>query len=165
MAGVEFTKIMKKSRYEVKIFWIYIAASMLIFLELPQKLSWLNFTPLVVVILWNATFSSDYPNLGIVWILGLMLDLLVGRYIGVHCLLMLVSIYGLDSFRKHIINCGFIQRAGVIFINLILYQLVIFFTQNSFDQYFRIGEIIEAAMIGILIWSILEWLLPSSRYR
>ena len=150
--------------------WWFIGITLFIALILsimPLPLELKAFRPdwLALVLIYWTMALPHRVNVGVAWILGFALDILLGTILGVHALAMSLVIYiSANNFQK-LRNFSIWQQASIIFIFLILYHFVIFWTNRFLiDVSFSI-EYLYPALTSSLFWLWLFSVLRGYRRR
>ncbi len=148
--------------------WWFIGITLLIALILsimPLPLELKAFRPdwlALVIIYWTMALPHKV-NIGVAWILGFVLDILLGTVLGVHALAMSLIIYITGSNFQKLRNFSLLQQAAIIFVFLVLYHFVIFWANRFLIKVDFSIEYLYPALTSSLFWL---WLFPVLRgYR
>lgn len=148
--------------------WWYISLSILVALILsimPLPLlikSWRPDWALLVVMYWIIALPHRV-NIGTAWIVGFLLDILLGTVLGVHALACaIVALVTASNFQK-LRNFSLWQQSALITVFLFLYHFVLFWINRFLiDVDFSPDFIYPAITSGVFWW----WLFPVLRaYR
>jgi rod shape-determining protein MreD len=102
-------------------------------------------------------------NVGVAFITGLILDILLGTSMGVHSFALCLSIYVLAANYQRLRNYSVWQQSIIIGILSALYNLVIFWLQHLLtDIYFRL-DYLWPVVSSVVMWPWLFWLLRKVR--
>ena len=102
-------------------------------------------------------------NVGVAFIVGLVLDLLLGTSIGVHSFAMSLSVFVLAANYQRLRNYSVWQQAIVIGILCALYNLVVFWLMHLLtDMYFMLTYM-WPVITSMVIWPWIFWLLRRVR--
>ena len=99
-------------------------------------------------------------NVGVAFINGLVLDILLGTNLGVHSFAMTICIFVLAANYQRLRNYSLLQQALVIGILAALYHLVIFWLQHLLTDIYFLFEYLKPVATSMLIWL---WLFPLVR--
>lgn len=148
--------------------WWFILITILLALVLsimPLPLAIKAFRPdwLVLVILYWTIALPHRVNIGTAWVVGFMLDILLGTVLGVHALALSVVIYVAGTNFQRLRNFSLWQQAAIIGVFLTLYHLVIFWLNRYLVDVSFSVEHFYPAFTSALFWL---WLFPVMRgYR
>ena len=99
-------------------------------------------------------------NVGVAFINGLVLDILLGTSLGVHSFAMTICIFVLAANYQRLRNYSLLQQALVIGILAALYHLLIFWLQHLLTDIYFLFEYLKPVATSMLIWL---WLFPLLR--
>ncbi|APE04557.1 MULTISPECIES: rod shape-determining protein MreD [Alteromonas] len=117
---------------------------------------------LVVLAYWSMALPSRV-NVGVAFITGVAMDILVGTTLGIHSLGLSVSIYILAANYQRLRNYSVWQQAIIIGLLSSLYHLVTFWVQHILtDIYFQI-DYLWPVIASMVIWPWVFWLLRRTR--
>ena len=138
------------------IFFSFLISLMLSVLPFPVGLQWIwpAWVPLVLIY-WCMTFP-DRVGLGIAWIIGLLLDLLQGSYLGVNALALLVVAYATHLLYRRLRMYRLLQQALVILFLVTLNQLISQWPQGFSGFNIRDLMFLIPSLASALVW---PWLL------
>lgn len=140
-------------------------AFILTIVPLPDWLVW--YRPawvLMVLVFW--VLAEPY-RFGIfaAFIVGLLLDLLTGTYLGMHAFTLTLVIYFFVRFQTQIRSFPAIQKIGVIFLAIVLYvglqqmlYAILGASQHSYQSWGIIGT-------TLLFWPIVNFMLQGLQHR
>ncbi len=103
-------------------------------LPLPYWAIW--FRPdwvLLVVIYWTLT-CPDEVGVGIAWLVGFLLDILLASMLGEHALALSLVAYFCAKFHLRVNLLSFWRKVTVIFLLILLYKSVLFWVQGAIGQ-------------------------------
>lgn len=116
----------------------------------------------VVLAYWSMALPSRV-NVGVAFITGVAMDILVGTTLGIHSLGLSVSIYILAANYQRLRNYSVWQQAIIIGLLSSLYHLVTFWVQHILtDIYFQI-DYLWPVIASMVIWPWVFWLLRRTR--
>lgn len=101
-----------------------LCALLLTFVPMPEWTVWIR--PLWVPLVF-CFWAQNYPDqvgVGLAWILGLLMDLMLGTLLGVHALLLSLFAFVIAKFHKRWRVFPSVQQAAVIFILMLLYLCI-----------------------------------------
>ncbi len=106
------------------LFLTLLGAMLLTFVPLPEWTVWVRplWVPLVFCF-WAQSFPEQV-GVGLAWILGLLMDLMLGTLLGVHAFLLSLFAFIIAKFHKRWRVFPSLQQAAVIFILMLLYLFI-----------------------------------------
>ena len=143
---------------------VYGIAVVFLFIDLPQAWFWIRPLPLLATIFYHALFVSKSLNLFMVWLLGLLLDLLMGAYLGENGVALVLSVFSLVAFRKNIVTMGNLKILSIIFSTFLGYQMIVFMMRPYAGGPFIGWIVLKVALVGALVWLAI-WIILSSKKK
>ncbi|WP_269518453.1 rod shape-determining protein MreD [Alteromonas sp. BMJM2] len=117
---------------------------------------------LVVLAYWSMALPNRV-NVGVAFITGVAMDILVGTTLGIHSLGLSVSIYILAANYQRLRNYSVWQQAIIIGLLSSLYHLMTFWVQHLLtDIYFQFDYLWPVAA-SMVLWPWVFWLLRKTR--
>lgn len=117
---------------------------------------------LLVLSYWTLALPHRV-NIGVAFVNGLILDVLLGSSLGVHSFAMCVSIYVLAANYQRLRNYSLWQQAIVIGIMSAFYNLVVFWLQHLLTDVYFLITYMWPVVSSMIIWPWLFWLLRKLR--
>lgn len=119
---------------------------------------------LLIMIYWAMALPHRY-NILTAWVLGTVLDVLLGSYLGIRSLTFSLVIYVIVLNYQKLRNFSIWQQALIIAFLLLLYHLLIYWMQFViFRSEFQVQQLLPV-LSGTLIWPWIYWLLRRLRRR
>lgn len=150
--------------------WWFINISILVSLVLsimPLPIELRPFWPdwaALIVIYW-AMALPHRVNIGTAWIVGFLLDILLGTILGVHALALAIVTFVVSSNFQKLRNFSVWQQSFLIGVFLVLYHIIVFWVNRFLLNLNFSIEYIMPALSGALLWLWLFPLLRSFRRR
>ncbi|WP_032094813.1 MULTISPECIES: rod shape-determining protein MreD [unclassified Alteromonas] len=117
---------------------------------------------LVVLAYWSMALPNRV-NVGVAFITGVAMDILMGTTLGIHSLGLSVSIYILAANYQRLRNYSVWQQAIIIGLLSSLYHLLTFWVQHLLtDIYFQVDYLWPVAA-SMVLWPWVFWLLRKTR--
>ena len=136
----------------VAIFMSLIAALMLTLLPIPAWAVWLRPAwVLMVLIYWTMTVPYRV-NIGVAFIVGLIMDLLTGTLLGEHALALTIVIYFVSRLYMRLRMYPLMQQGFSVLIFVLLYQFILFCTQGFIDELPQSRLYWMSALTSTLLW-------------
>ncbi|MEP7705236.1 rod shape-determining protein MreD [Paraglaciecola sp. 25GB23A] len=117
---------------------------------------------LLVLSYWTLALPHRV-NIGVAFINGLVLDILLGSSLGVHSFAMCVSIYVLAANYQRLRNYSVWQQAIVIGVTSAFYNLIVFWLQHLLTDVYFLFTYMWPVVSSMVIWPWLFWLLRKLR--
>ena len=150
--------------------WWFINISILIALVLsimPLPIEIRPFWPdwaALIVIYW-AMALPHRVSIGTAWIVGFLLDILLGTILGVHALALAIVTFVVSSNFQKLRNFSVWQQSFLIGVFLVLYHIIVFWVNRFLLSLNFSIEYIMPALSGAVLWLWLFPLLRSFRRR
>nr|WP_232367644.1 rod shape-determining protein MreD [Alteromonas pelagimontana] len=117
---------------------------------------------LIVLAYWTMALPNRV-NVGVAFITGLAMDILLGTALGIHSFALSVSVYVLAANYQRLRNYSVWQQAVIIGLLSSLYHLVLFWLQHLLtDIPFQFGYL-WPVITSMLLWPWMFWLLRKAR--
>ncbi|MEO9944925.1 MAG: rod shape-determining protein MreD [Paraglaciecola sp.] len=117
---------------------------------------------LLVLSYW-ALALPNRVSVGVAFITGLILDILLGTSMGIHSFAMCLCIYILAANYQRLRNYSVWQQSTIIGIMSALYNLVVFWFQHLLTDIYFLFEYLWPVASSMIIWPWLFWLLRKIR--
>ncbi|MCW8864972.1 MAG: rod shape-determining protein MreD [Colwellia sp.] len=121
---------------------------------MPLPLSVDVFRPdwvLIVLIYWTMALPGRV-NIITAWVMGLLLDVLLGSVLGVHAAAMAVAIYIVAENFQKIRNFSISQQALITGVLAALYHLVVFWLQRFLIDVTFLTSYLYPVITSIVLW-------------
>lgn len=142
----------------------FIAALLLTLLPMPEWAIWLHPAwVLLVLTYWN--INTPYQiNIGVVWLLGIFLDVLAGSLLGEHALALTIVSYFVIRSHARIRMFSLLQQGLCVLLFVFLYQLIIYCVQGFIGDLPQSKLYWMSSIVSMLIW---PWMVSilSNLYR
>ena len=106
---------------------------------------------LLVLAYWTLALPNRV-NVGVAFLNGLILDILLGTALGIHSFAMCITIFVLAANYQRLRNYSVWQQAVVIGILASLYHLVVFWLQHLRTDIYFIFTYLWPVLTSMLIW-------------
>jgi len=117
---------------------------------------------LIVLAYWSMALPHRV-NVGVAFLTGIAVDILVGTTLGIHSLSLSISVYVLVANYQRLRNYSVWQQAIIIGLLSSLYHLVTFWVQHLLtDIYFQL-DYLWPVLTSMLLWPWVFWLLRRTR--
>lgn len=117
---------------------------------------------LLVLSYWTLALPNRV-NVGVAFINGLILDILLGTSLGVHSFAMCISIYVLAANYQRLRNYSVWQQAVAIGVMSAFYNLIVFWLQHLLTDIYFLITYMWPVLSSMVIWPWLFWLLRKLR--
>ncbi len=150
--------------------WWFINISILVALILsimPLPIAIRPFWPdwaALIVIYW-AMALPHRVNIGTAWVVGFLLDILLGTILGVHALALAIVTFVVSSNFQKLRNFSVWQQSFLIGVFLVLYHIIVFWVNRFLLNLNFSIDYIMPAISGAVLWLWLFPLLRSFRRR
>ncbi|MGE6435593.1 rod shape-determining protein MreD [Shewanella baltica] len=117
---------------------------------------------LMIVLYWSIALPHRY-NILTAWLLGLVLDILLGATLGVRSLAMSLVIYVAILHCQRLRNFPKWQQSLVIMLLICMYHLVIYWVEFVMQEAVFDTDLFLPAISGLVIWPWIFWILRRVR--
>ncbi|NMH59949.1 rod shape-determining protein MreD [Alteromonas ponticola] len=117
---------------------------------------------LIVLAYWSMALPNRV-NVGIAFITGLAMDVLLGTALGIHSFALSISVWVLVANYQRLRNYSVWQQAIVIGLLSALYHLVVFWLQHLLTDIYFLFDYLWPTFTSMLLWPWIFWLLRKSR--
>lgn len=121
---------------------------------MPMPISIDTFRPdwvLVVTMYWAIALPSRV-NVITAWVMGLLLDILLGSILGIHAAAMAITIYIASGNFQKIRNFSLWQQSLVIGVLAALYHLVVFWLQRLLTDVVFLPSYLYPVITSMILW-------------
>jgi len=132
---------------------------------MPMPLNADAFRPdwvLIVLIYWCMALPGRV-NIITAWVMGFLLDVLLGSVLGVHAAAMAISIYIIVENHQKIRNFSIWQQALITGVLAALYHLVVFWLQRFLIDVVFLPSYLYPVVTTIVLWPWVFYLLRKVR--
>ena len=132
---------------------------------MPMPLSADAFRPdwvLIVLIYWCMALPGRV-NIITAWVMGFLLDVLLGSVLGVHAAAMAISIYIIVVNHQKIRNFSILQQALITGVLAAFYHLVVFWLQRFLIDIIFLTSYLYPVVTTIILWPWVFYLLRKVR--
>ena len=132
---------------------------------MPMPLNADAFRPdwvLIVLMYWCMALPGQV-NIITAWVMGFLLDVLLGSVLGVHAAAMAVSIYIVVGNYQKIRNFSIWQQALIIGVLATLYHLVVFWLQRFLSDVTFLASYLYPVVTTVVLWPWVFYLLRKVR--
>ncbi|MCJ8319945.1 MAG: rod shape-determining protein MreD [Colwellia sp.] len=121
---------------------------------MPMPISFDVFRPdwvLVVLLYWSIALPNKV-NVITAWVMGFILDVLLGSTLGVHAAAMAISVYIIVVNFQKVRNFSLWQQAMIIGVSAALYHLLIFWMQRFLSDVVFLPSYLYPVITTIILW-------------
>jgi rod shape-determining protein MreD len=106
---------------------------------------------LMVLIYWSLALPHRV-NVGVAWICGFLLDVLLGTVLGIHAASCAIVIYVAGSNYQKIRNFSVWQQALIVGLLLALHHLLVYWLSHFLSETYFIPEYLYPVLPGVMVW-------------
>jgi len=129
-----------------------LVAMILSILPLPKLAQWLSPHWVVLVMIYWAIALPFRVNVGVAFIVGILLDVLNGTLIGEHALALVIITYFAVKFHTQIRVFPVLQQALIVCGLILIYQACLSWVQSIISQPLGTWWVWLAAFSSMLLW-------------
>ncbi len=140
-----------------------LASLVLQIMPLPMQVDLYRPDWILVVLAYWAMALPHRVNVGVAFLSGLAMDILLGTTLGIHSLGLSISIYILAANYQRLRNYSVWQQAIIIGLLSSFYHLITFWVQHLLtDIYFQVDYLLPV-VTSMAIWPWVFWMLRKIR--
>lgn len=117
---------------------------------------------LLVLIYW-ALALPHRVNVGVAWLNGFLLDVLLGTILGTHALSFAIVIYVAGANYQKIRNFSVWQQALIIGLFLALHHLLVYWFSHFLSDTYFLPQYLYPVLPGMIVWPWVFWMLRKFR--
>lgn len=121
----------------------FLAALILTLLPMPNWTVWMRPVWVLLVLIYWSMYTPYMVNIGVAWLVGILLDVLNGTLLGEHALALIIVVYIVARMHTRLRMFPLMQQGLIICLLVLLYQFILYCVQGF----------IGAAPHGWLYWS------------
>jgi rod shape-determining protein MreD len=91
-------------------------------------------------------------NVGVAWICGFLLDVLLGTILGIHALSFAIVVYVAGSNYQKIRNFSLWQQGLIVGLFLALHHLIVYWFSHFLSDIYFLPEYLYPVIPGIIVW-------------
>ena len=157
--------VVGRSKAYAVIIITFLLAFILMVLPMPSWSAWLRPNWLLLVLIFWGIALPQRVGILVAWMMGLVLDILLGSMLGEHALSFVCVQYLVVHFRPQLKQYGVIQLMLSVLFLLYLDHLILYAIQGIIHQYpVRLTYWLQP-LISVLLWPWLDILLKFFRWR
>lgn len=145
----------------------FFIALALTFIDLPAWANWISPEYLIIVLLYWIYTSYTCVNIGIAFLIGIILDIIFDAPCGEHALVLILAAYFLIKFNSKIHAFGFEKRIAIIFGLIFWCQFAPLLLQFCLGIttifWVSLAKIFIRTISGTLLWLVLPIFLHTKR--
>jgi rod shape-determining protein MreD len=142
-----------------------IVAFLLTLLPMPGWAVWLRPAwVLMILIYWTMT-NPERINVGVAWIIGILLDVLQGTLMGEHALALTLVIYLVARMASQLRMYPLIQQGISIFLLVLVYQFILFCIQGFLGSMPQSWLYWSSSLTSMLLWPWVFSIMRDGRQR
>ena len=119
---------------------------------------------LMVLIYWTLALPHRV-NVGVGWICGFLLDVLLGTVLGIHAMSCAIVVYVATSNYQKIRNFSVWQQSLVVGMLLALHHLLVYWLSHFLSDTYFLPEYLSPVIPGVIVWPWLFLILRRFRRR
>lgn len=143
---------MSSSRGGSIILFTLLIALVLTLLPMPYWTVWMR-PPWILLVLIYWTMTVPYRvNVGVAWMLGMILDFLNGTLLGEHALALTLVVYIVSRMDSRLNMFHILQQSLSVFLLVLFYQFIIFCIQGFIGDLPRGWLYWSSSFVSMLLW-------------
>jgi rod shape-determining protein MreD len=142
-----------------------IFAFLLTLLPMPGWAVWLRPAWVLMVLIYWTMIIPELMNVGMAWIVGILLDVLQGTLLGEHALALTVVIYLVARMASQLRMYPLIQQGLSVFVLVLVYQFILFCIQGFLGSLPQSWLYWSSSLTSMLLWPWVFSIIRDSRRR
>lgn len=130
----------------------FIVALMATIMPLPIAVDAFRPDWILVVVLYWCLALPNRVNVITAWLLGLLLDILLGSVLGIHAAAMALSVYIIAGNFQKIRNFSVWQQALIVGVLSALYHLLVFWFQRFLTDVVFLPHYLYPVITTVILW-------------
>lgn len=127
-------------------------AVVLALLPLPDWTTWYRPSWVVLVLIYWTINSPYRVNVGVAWVMGVLMDLLTGTLLGEHALAYTIVIYFVSRMYIRLRMYPLLQQGLSVFVFVLLYQFILYCIQGFIGELPNSHLYWLSSMTSMLLW-------------
>lgn len=119
----------------------------------------------LMVLMYWALALPHRVNVGVAWICGFILDVLLGTVLGIHAMSCAIVVYVTAVNYQMIRNFSVWQQSLIVGMLLALHHLLVYWLSYFFSEIYFVPEYLYPVLTGIIAWPWLFLILRKFRRR
>src|SRR3990167_5296711 len=136
----------------IAIIMTLILALVLALLPMPDWTVWLRPAWVLMVLIYWAIHVPFKVSVGVAWLMGLVMDLLMGALLGEHALAFSIAVYFVSRMYMRLRMYPLMQQGMSVFAFVLLYQFIIYCTQGFIGDLPRNHLYWLSSVTSMLLW-------------
>lgn len=145
------------------IFFTMIIGLLLTIFPLPASIAWLQPEWITLLLIAWEIITPDALSIAIVWMIGLLLDVLEGTLLGEHALALTIICYLAFHMANRLRMFPLLQQSVCVFLLILFYQFILFCIQGFIGNLPHSGYYWVSSLTSVLIWPWMLQLLQNTR--
>lgn len=129
-----------------------ILALLLTIMPLPLTVDAFRPDWLLIVLLYWSLALPNRINVFTAWVMGFILDILLGSVLGVHAAAMAIAVFVMSVNFQKIRNFSGLQQSLVVGVIIALYHLLVFWLQRMLDDVVFLPSYLYPVITSIIVW-------------
>jgi rod shape-determining protein MreD len=121
-------------------------------LPMPEWAIWMRPAWVLMVLIFWAMMVPDKVNVGIAWVMGLIVDLLAGTVLGEHALAYALIIYLVYYMHMQLRMYSLFQQTLTVMLFVFLYQFILYCIQGFIGETPRTHLYWLSSVTSMLLW-------------
>jgi len=130
----------------------FFIAIVLTLLPMPDWVAWLRPAWVLMILIYWTMILPARVNVGIAWLMGMMVDLLNGTLLGEHALAYTVVIYLVTRMDIRLRMYPVIQQSFSILLFILIYQFILYCIQGFIGQLPASNLYWLSSLTSMLLW-------------
>ena len=134
-------------------------------IPMPLDMLWLRPAWVALTLIYWVIMMPNQINVGIAWMLGLLMDLLNGTFLGEYALVLALMAFFTVKLQRQLRLFPLLQQMMWLFLFILVYQFLLFIIQGISGQLILNWQFWLVPVSSMLLWPILKPLLQNYQQR
>ncbi|MES2217931.1 MAG: rod shape-determining protein MreD [Pseudomonadota bacterium] len=134
------------------VFLSFLVAVILTLLPMPDWTIWLRPAWVLMVLIYWVITSPHRVNVGVAWIVGILLDVLNGTLLGEHALALTIVTFFVARLHTQLRMYPVLQQGMWIFLFVLLYQFILFCVQGFIGELPKTWLYWSSSLTSMVLW-------------
>lgn len=150
--------------------WLTIIATFLIafiltILPMPSWTIWLRPAWILMVLIYWVMFTPHAVNVGVAWMIGILLDVSMGTLLGEHALAMTIVAFIVSKTNSQLRMFPLVQQGVSVFVLVLIYQFILYCIQGFIGQVPNNWLYWSSSVTSMLLWPWVFSIIRDYRHR
>jgi rod shape-determining protein MreD len=134
------------------VFLSFLVAVILTLLPMPDWTIWLRPAWVLMVLIYWVMLAPQRVNVGVAWMVGIILDVLNGTLLGEHALALTIVTFFVARLHTQMRMYPVLQQGMWVFLFVLLYQFILFCVQGFIGELPKTWLYWSSSLTSMVLW-------------